>query len=59
MEKLLLTSTMQSSMSAQVTLLSLFWYLPWSRRYLSTAETKADLVAFSGLPPCSSQLELW
>ena len=59
MEKLLLTSTRQSSTSAQVILLSLFWYLFCSRRYLSSAETKADFVAFSGLPPCSSQLELW
>ncbi len=29
------------------------------RRYLSTAETKAFFVAFSGAPPCSSQEELW
>ena len=35
-------------MSAQVILLSLFLYFPWSRRYLSMAETKADLAAFSG-----------
>ena len=59
MEKLLDTSTRQSSMSGQVTLLSFFWYFPCSFRYLSTAETKADLAAFSGLPPCSSQEELW
>ena len=46
-------------MSCQVILLSLFWYFPWSRRYLSMALTKADFVAFSGLPPCSKKLELW
>ena len=56
---MLLTSTRQSSISAQVILPSLFWYFPWSRRYLSMAETKADLAAFSGEPPCSSQEELW
>ena len=33
--------------------------LPLVRRYLSMAETKADLAAFSGEPPCSSQEELW
>ena len=59
MEKLLETITRQSIMSFQVILLSFFWYFPCCRRYPSMAETKADLAAFSGLPPCSSQEELW
>ena len=46
-------------MSAQVTLASFFWYLLFCRSQPSMAETKAERVAFSGLPPCSSQEELW
>ena len=46
-------------MSLKVILLSFLLYLFCFFSQASMAETKADFTAFSGLPPCSSQLELW
>ena len=46
-------------MSLKLILPSDFWYLPSCLSRASMAETKADFMAFSGLPPCSSQEELW
>ena len=58
-EKQLVTSTRESWMSWKMILFSLFVYLLLSRRYLSKAAVKPLRTALSGLPPYSSQEELW
>ena len=56
---MLLTKMRQSCTSGNVIFDSPLVYLLLSRRYLSMADTMAERVAFSGLPPCSRKLELW
>ena len=55
----MLTKIKQSCTSGKVIFASPLAYLLLSRRYLSMADTMADRVAFSGLPPYSKKLELW
>ena len=45
--------------SGQVILASVLLYLPFCLSHPSMAERKAERMAFSGAPPCSSQEELW
>ena len=58
-EKQLVTITRLSWMSWKIILLSVLVYLLLSLRYLSKAAVKPDRTALSGLPPYSSQEELW
>ena len=58
-EKQLVMMTKESRTSWTVTLLSFLVYLLLSFRNLSKAAVKADRTALSGLPPYSSQEELW
>ena len=50
MEKQFVTKMRQSCISANVILLSFFWYFPMLRIYASIAETKALFTALSGAP---------
>ena len=59
MEKLLETKMRVSWTSGQVILASFLVYLPFCFSQPSMAERKAERMAFSGEPPCSSQEELW
>ncbi len=59
MERLLETKIRVSWMSGQVILASFLLYFPFCFSHPSTAERKAERMAFSGAPPCSSQEELW